>query len=91
MFIVILFLFSGMVIGFLLHKKVKVIKVSDKMSTWFIYVFLFLLGISVGSSEEIMNNFGKIGVQAFILTIGAISGSVLASFFIYKRFFKEKE
>lgn len=91
MLIVILFLFSGMVIGFLLHRKVKIIKISDKISTWFIYVFLFLLGISVGSSEEIISNFGKIGVQAIILTLGAISGSVLASFFIYRRFFKEKE
>jgi uncharacterized membrane protein YbjE (DUF340 family) len=91
MLVVILFLFSGILIGSLLHRKVRIIKISDKISTWFIYVFLFLLGISVGSSEEIMNNFGKIGFQAIILTVGAISGSVLASFFIYKRFFKEKE
>jgi uncharacterized membrane protein YbjE (DUF340 family) len=91
MFIVILFLFSGMLIGFLLNRNVKIIKISGKLSTWFIYVFLFLLGISVGSSEEIMRNFVKIGVQAIIITVGAISGSVLASYFIFKRFFKEKE
>ena len=78
-------------IGSLLQKKERLIKITDRLSTWFIYVFLFLLGISVGGDEEIIDNFGKLGIQAIILTIGAISGSVLASYFIYKRFFRESE
>lgn len=91
MFVVILFLISGILIGSLLQKKERLLKITDRLSTWFIYVFLFLLGISVGGNEEIIDNFGKLGIQAIILTVGAISGSVLASYFIYKRFFRESE
>lgn len=91
MFIVILFLISGIVIGSLLQRKESLLKIIDRLSTWFIYVFLFLLGISVGGDEEIIDNFGKLGIQAIILTMGAISGSVLASYFVYRRFFKESE
>lgn len=91
MFVVILFLISGIAIGSLLQKKERLIKITDRLSTWFIYVFLFLLGISIGGDEEIIDNFGKLGIQAIILTVGAISGSVLASYFVYKRFFRESE
>ena len=91
MLVVILFLFSGILIGSLLKSKETVIKITDKLIEWFIYIFLFFLGISVGANEEIAMNFLKLGVQAVILTVGAISGSVLASYFIYKRFFRESE
>ncbi|MCK4321343.1 LysO family transporter [candidate division WOR-3 bacterium] len=88
MLVVILFLFLGILIGSLLKSKEAVINMTDKLIEWFIYIFLFFLGISVGANEEIAMNFLKLGIQALILTAGAIIGSVIASYFVYKKFFK---
>ncbi len=91
MIVVILFLFSGVLIGFLLQKRKRLIIVVDRLTTWFIYLFLLLLGISVGANEEIVKNFGKLGFQAIVLTAGAILGSVITSYFVFRIFFRKSE
>jgi uncharacterized membrane protein YbjE (DUF340 family) len=90
MLTVIMFLISGMLSGFLLRKREKVIRAADQLTTWSIYLLLFLLGVSVGVREEIVSNIGKLGLQAVILTSGAIAGSVFASSFVYISFFKKE-
>lgn len=89
MLTVITFLTSGVLLGLLLRKKEKIIRIADQLTTWSVYLLLFLLGISVGAREEIINNIGRLGVQAAVLTSGAIIGSVFASYFVYISFFKE--
>jgi len=80
----------GIGLGFFVVKFPKVIKGVDKMTTWSIYLLLFLLGIGVGLNEKIINNLHTIGLQALILTIGAILGSLIFAYITYKLFFKSK-
>ncbi|MCY1635188.1 LysO family transporter [Marinifilum sp. D737] len=80
----------GIGLGFFVGKFPKVIKGVDKMTTWSIYLLLFLLGIGVGLNEKIINNLHTIGLQALILTIGAILGSLIFAYITYKLFFKSK-
>ena len=54
-----------------------------------IYLFIFLLGLNVGVKEEIVRNIGRLGIEAFILTAGAVAGSIIVSYFVYRRFFME--
>jgi len=89
MLIVVLFLFSGILIGYVLKNKQSIIRITERLSTWFIYLFLFLLGISVGANEEVIKNFGRLGIQAIILAFGAVLGSVISAYFVYKVFFKK--
>jgi uncharacterized membrane protein YbjE (DUF340 family) len=90
MIIVLLFLTSGIITGYILKKHIKIINISDKLLTWSIYLLLFLLGISVGSNQKIISNFDKIGFQAIILSIAGIVGSIIIAFFVYKFFFLPK-
>ncbi|MBN2364492.1 LysO family transporter [candidate division WOR-3 bacterium] len=79
----------GIAAGFLIRKKQKTVKFFDLASGASVYVLLFLLGISVGKNETIVSNLGSIGIRAISLAIGAVSGSVISSFLIFKIIFKD--
>ena len=87
MFIIIGIMFAGMLLGFLLRKQ----RLSwiHKVITVFIWLLLFLLGIDVGSNQEIINGLHTIGLEAVILTVAAVLGSVTAAwalwYMVYKR------
>ncbi|MFC2151334.1 LysO family transporter [Bacteroidota bacterium] len=82
---------AGILIGWLVHNKEKFLKIISQLTNWAIYLLLFLLGLSVGTNQEILNNFDKIGLQSIIITVFAVSGSILISWLTYIIFFKKNE
>jgi len=84
-------MFSGMIIGFIFRKKRSLITAADKFAGWSIYLLLFLLGLSIGNNQMIINNFVQIGFNSILLTLSGISGSVILSFIAYRFFFKKDE
>ena len=91
MITVLLVMLAGIAIGFVIKRFPKAIRVNDKLISWAIYLLLLLLGISVGSNQTIIQNLDKIGVQAAIITLGAISGSVLSLWLIYRLYFQTEQ
>jgi uncharacterized membrane protein YbjE (DUF340 family) len=91
MLTVIVFLALGILCGLLLRGRPKAINLADQLTTWTIYAFLFLLGVSVGTKQAIVNNIASLGVQGFLLAVGAVVGSICASYLVYRYFFKEAE
>jgi uncharacterized membrane protein YbjE (DUF340 family) len=91
MIIVLLLMTLGIVIGWFLHKRKKFIKITSEITNWAIYLLLFLLGLSVGTNKEILNNFSTIGLQSIIITVFAVAGSILVSWLTYTLFFKKDE
>lgn len=87
-YIVIALFAIGIGIGRLFREKDTTRKNVDTAVTWSVYLLLFLLGITVGTNKEIINNFSRIGYQAFWLTFGAVCGSVLLAWLVYRLFFK---
>jgi len=87
-YIVIALFAIGIGIGWFFREKDNTRKKVDVAVTWAVYLLLFLLGISVGINEEIINNFSRIGYKAFWLTFGAVAGSVLLAKLVYQFFFK---
>jgi uncharacterized membrane protein YbjE (DUF340 family) len=81
----------GIIIGFTIQDKTKIVKAIDPMISMAIYALLFLLGISVGTNEIIISNLDTLGAQALLLTLGGVMGSVVLAFFTYKFFFKTKK
>ena len=81
----------GILIGWLLHNKKQFLKVTSQLTNWAIYLLLFLLGLSVGTNEKILNNFDKIGLQSIVITLFAVAGSILFSWLTYILFFKKNE
>ncbi|PID89310.1 MAG: DUF340 domain-containing protein [Bacteroidia bacterium] len=82
---------AGIVVGFFMHDKTKLIKINDKLISWAIYLLLFLLGVSVGLNDNIINNIHTIVLQAIIITIGALLGSLICASIIYRLFFIPKK
>lgn len=91
MFLVLLIMIAGIITGVFIHRIPTLIKVTDQLISVAIYVLLFLLGVSVGLNKTIIQNIGTLGFQALIITLGAVTGSVLVSWLIYKAFFQGKQ
>ena len=88
MFTVIGFMLTGITVGYL-FRNIAFLQKTEKTISITIFLLLFLLGISVGSNELIINNLAAFGWQAAILAFSATCGSILASWMVLKFFFKK--
>ena len=59
----------------------------QKLINYAIFLLLFLLGITIGANEDVMNNLDSIGLEALLITLAAIAGSVLCAWGVYRFFF----
>ncbi len=91
MITVLVIMLVGIVVGFSISNRKKLIKINDKLTSFAIYLLLFLLGISVGLNDKIINNIHTIGLQAIIITMGALLGSLVCAYITYKLFFVRKK
>ena len=77
MFLVITFMLTGILIGYLLRKK-PVLKISF-LITPLIWFLLFLLGMEIGGNNSLIASLPTLGLEAVILASVAVLGSVLAA------------
>ncbi|HYX05576.1 MAG TPA: LysO family transporter [Bacteroidales bacterium] len=83
--IIILGLFAaGIFLGLIIRKKRKLVLLSEKLTNWAIYLLLLFLGISVGLNPSIISNLNSIGLSATLLTVFAMTGSILVSYLSFK-------
>lgn len=82
---------AGIVIGYLIRKKSKILRMNEQFVSWAIYLLLFFLGIMVGTNKQVLAHFDTLGLQALVITFGAVSGSLLASWAVYHFFFKPEK
>lgn len=75
MFTIIGLVLTGMLLGYLLRKRD--LKKIHPIITLLIWLLLFILGIEVGSNEEIIRGLHTIGYEAVVLTLGGTLGSVI--------------
>ena len=84
---------TGMLLGYLLRSK----RLSwiQRVITLLIWILLFLLGIDVGGNQIIINSLHTLGIEAFIITIAAVAGSILCAwglwYLLYIRYIKKEE
>ena len=74
--------FGFLILGFIVSSKKtskgKEIKISDKAIPVLVFIIVFLLGIKIGSDDQVLASVGEIGAAAVVVTIFAMAGSVLA-------------
>ena len=85
MIIVISLMVCGIILGY--DFKERNLKFVQKLINYAIFLLLFLLGITVGANEDVMNNLYSIGLEALLITLAAIAGSVLCAWGVYRFFF----
>ncbi|HRG03243.1 MAG TPA: LysO family transporter, partial [Paludibacteraceae bacterium] len=74
MFIVLSFMLAGIIVGYLLRSKK--IRFFQGLIITLIWLLLFLLGLEIGANKEVVSQFGKLGLEAFIIAAGGTLGSV---------------
>ena len=93
MFIVILFIFLGILSGVLCRKLSTGARISltdvaarwqGRIVTWLIWLLLFLLGIEVGSNEMIMRSLPTLGVEALLLSSAATLGCCVLACMLWR-------
>ncbi len=89
MFKIVAVMLCGVMVGYLLRNKN--LGFVPRLITIAIWVLLFLLGIAVGLNDAILNNLDTIGLQAFLLSIGGVMGSVVLAWVVYRFFFSKTE
>lgn len=89
MFVVIGIMFAGIAVGYLARRFGPLQKIGKPIS-YTIFLLLFLLGITVGSNREIINNLSSLGGEALAIAVSATLGSLVAAWAVYRLFFKER-
>lgn len=89
MFIVILFIFLGIAFGYTLRNrlasKVGVIgALNGRITTWLIWLLLFMLGLEVGSNKQLIAALPTLGVEAMALSVSATLGSCVLAWALWK-------
>lgn len=93
MFIVILFIFLGILSGILCRKLSTGARISHtevaarwqgRIVTWLIWLLLFLLGIEVGSNEMIVRSLPTLGVEALLLSSAATLGCCVLACMLWR-------
>lgn len=79
----------GVMAGYLLRNRK--LPWLQKLIAVVIWLLLFLLGIAVGTNGEIMNRLDTIGLEALVLALGGVLGSVLLAWIVFRYFWKSKE
>ena len=64
--------------------------ISEKATSYIIYLLLFFMGLGVGTNREFMANISSIGLQSLVITLFSILGSVLFAAVIFNFFFKNE-
>ena len=88
MFTIIGLMLTGMLLGYLL--RIRDLKKIHQIITLLIWLLLFILGIEVGSDEQIIKGLHTIGLEAVILTLGGTLGSVIAAWALWRALYKRK-
>lgn len=88
MFTIIGLMLTGILLGYLLRKRD--LKKIHQIITLLIWLLLFILGIEVGSNEQIIKGLHTIGLEVVILTLGGTLGSVIAAWALWRALYKRK-
>ena len=58
---------------------------------FFISGYVFFLGVETGSDEQVLENFSALGLQALILALSGIAGSVVFAAVLYRILFRNRK
>lgn len=90
MFTIIGTMFSGIILGYI-FRNMDFLRKTEKTISYTIILLLFIMGLSVGSNDRIIENLGSFGWQAAIIALSATCGSIVAAWLVLTLFFKKGE
>lgn len=82
MFIVIAFIFMGILVGYGVRKRHT--EWLSRAITLLVWILLLLMGIEVGGNEQIMQSLPTLGVEALVVAALATMGSCLGAWLLWR-------
>lgn len=79
---------TGVLLGYMARRKN--LRFIQRIITVLIWILLFLLGTEVGHNKAIINGLHTIGLEAVIITLAGVAGSVLCSWGLWIYINKKK-
>lgn len=76
-FIILFCISLGMAAGYLLRKKIFLLRVADKASLFAVYALLFILGAGLGGDVALFSRLPALGGMAFVISVCCTAMSVL--------------
>ena len=86
MFSIVATMLTGISLGYLFRHK-SILQNTEKTISMTIFLLLFIMGITIGSNDELISNLGNFGWQAAVISVSATCGSVLAAWLVMRFFF----
>lgn len=90
MFYLIMTFFAGICAGFI-WRRIKAFSHVGKAISLTVFVMLFFLGVEIGSDEHVLENLSTLGLQALILALSGIAGSVVFAAVLYRILFRNRK
>lgn len=88
--LIILILIISICVGLLLQ-NFRFLRHIERSATWTVWLLIFVFGISLGSNEEIVNDFAYFGLTAFLIALAGVIGSAFAAWGVGKLIDKSKQ
>ena len=85
---ILLLLCVSMGIGFLLRQVRFVSRFSEAVQ-YTVYTMLLVFGLTIGSNRQVMSRLGEYGLQATLIAVAGVAGSILA-IYLYNRIYERK-
>lgn len=61
---------------------------ANKITMFGLIVLLFSMGLGIGSNSDLLNNLDTLGLQAFLLALGSVLGSIIVTWYLQKWIFR---
>lgn len=90
MFSILLFMLTGIALGYRFRRVVLFHKTEKTISITILFL-LFFFGLNIGSNQSLIHNFGSFGLQALLLAVAGLAGSLIMSWITYRLFFRKEE
>lgn len=88
---ILLLIFGGMTLGYLVRHKKQVIRITERLTIWSIFLLLFLMGLSIGRDPVIVGSLPSLGFNALLISLAGVAGSLMLALMLWKYFFSKKQ
>ncbi len=78
MLVIIVCFIVGILAGIALRGRSRILGWVSRATDLAVGFLLFVLGVSIGVNEEVISNLPSLGLEGFVLSLGAIVGSIVA-------------
>ena len=79
---IVIVMLSGITVGIIFRRRP--IRFISKVITVLIWILLFFLGVEVGTDPRIIGSVKSLGLEALVLTVSGLAGSMAMAWVLWK-------